>query len=544
MYSIPRHIPNIPVETDMCVAKSQIPIMDWSQVTLQFEPAVVLDIVLDNSHVLFNNVIDGKLTVKTTIITPDYHPENYKGERQSPNSISYVGIGTILARLCHSQQNIDKKDVVLAHPIDNSITTYPLMNELVQVVEYLGVYYYTNKIPILDRKFVNSNADFRLEQTYGKNNGNIDYNGKDMSVNRTTSMFCSSTSTAKKEMSGVLGTYFKFNPRLRYLKRREGDTIIESRFGQSMRFGAYDDNRKNDIGEGNDYKNGGGNPFILIRNKQRLLAKDNEQSLHEKLNTIKDIKSSPNEVDVTGYMTEDVNNDGSSIHITSGLTTSEFKTTCYKSIFSSDVKEEQPAFSPMGSTKFKMPVLNGNQIVIHSDRLIFSSRFNETFHYSKKRYSVVTDSEYTVDAHDQIVFTTNSKTVFNSPVIFLGEYDSTGEPALLGQTAVNWMYELCNWLLEHTHWYKHTHPRSGGPSPQTTQLPVEIQRLQILRDSLHKLLSRRVFITGGGFSIGKDGEQFTNGKTTSYYKNIPIEIDVVSGDGVPGGFNGKSFREK
>jgi hypothetical protein len=165
--------------------------------------------------------------------------------------------------------------------------------------------------------------------------------------------------------------------------------------------------------------------------------------------------------------------------------------------------EEVPEFE--GTTNFQYPTLDGEQIIIQSDRLIFSSRYGEQFHYSKKRYGIVTDSEFTVDAHDQIVLTTHVKTVINSPAIYLGEYDQTGEPALLGQTTINWLYELCNWLLEHTHWYKHSHEDAGKESPSTTQIPVEIQRLTILRDNLQALLSRRVFITGGGYAPGQDG---------------------------------------
>ncbi len=109
---------------------------------------------------------------------------------------------------------------------------------------------------------------------------------------------------------------------------------------------------------------------------------------------------------------------------------------------------------PDGSTAYNFDIenLKGDQIVINTDRLILSSRFGETLHFSKERYGIVTDSEYTVDAHDQIVMTTNNKTVFNSPAIYLGQYGQTNEPVLLGQTTVDWLYDLCNWLLNHVHW--------------------------------------------------------------------------------------------
>jgi hypothetical protein len=511
MHTISKNIPARHSDSDRLFLQSDFVFTKQGQESIQFEPGIVLDVVLDDKHILFNEILKGGLTAKANIIVPDEFPLNYKND--SPQSVdkSYCAIGVILVRLCHSQQNLDKEDVVVAYPMDNSITTYPVLNELVQVTEYLGRHYYSNKLN--SNGFVNSSADFRYESTYGRNSGNRSYEGKD-NLKGPESKLDSTKKDKYPGMRGILGNYFWFNKNIRSLRRREGDTIIESRFGQSIRFGAYDDDRNNDVGMGADYKGdkdgvGGGNPFILIRNRQRLLAKDSEQSLHDKLNKIKDINSSPNEKNVGGYMIEDINNDGSSIHITSGMTVSPFRTTCYKTCFSSDVAEEQPAFSPSGATNFVMPTLDGNQIVIHSDRLIFASRFNETLHFSKKRYAITTDSEYTVDAHEQIVFTTNTKTVINSPVIYLGEYDSTSEPALLGQTTVNWMYELCNWLIDHTHWYKHNHPRSGGPSPEQTQLSVQLKQLKLLRDNLHTLMSRRVFVTGGGYAPGSNGGELS-----------------------------------
>jgi len=336
---------------------------------------------------------------------------------------------------------------------------------------------------------------------------------------------------------GVLGRYFFYNPRIRSLKRREGDLIFESRFGQSIRFGSYDDDRNNDKSspEYADYKGngilnpafpekpeaGGGNPMILIRNRQRPLD-----------------KSKIDEKNVGGYLTEDINNDGSSIHLTSGLTESKFKTTCLKKMWG-DGSEEQPSFN--GTTLFVKPKLMGDQIVVNSDRIIISARRNEMFQYSKKRMAFVTDDEYTVDAHDQIVFTTNNKTVLNSPAIYLGEYDQTVEPVLLGQMTVNWLYELCNIFLEHTHWYKHTHPDAQGgtvgqPDPLQTQTMVQWAKLIVLRDRLHECLSRRVFVVGGGLSKGQDGGSINNGVP-------PVKIEVSSGNGVPGGWSGRSTRQ-
>ena len=362
-----------------------------------------------------------------------------------------------------------------------------------------------------------------------------------------------------------MGKYFIFNPNIRSLKTNEGDTLIESRFGQSIKFSAYDDNRKNDkntkdqsyILDENIYKEsksgGYGNPKITIRNRQRNLSEDISKKLHPKLPPIP--KISEFEKNYGGLIYEDINNDGSTIEIRSGHIETEWKTTVYKSIFAVN-SEEQRLFNPSGSTNFTLPKFNNDQIVINTDRLIFSSRFNETLHFSKKRYSIVTDSEFTVDSNDQIILTTNNLTCFNSPQIFLGQYGDTNEPALLGQTTVDWLYDLCNWLLDHVHWYHHVHPHphghpdAGRPTklntndavPDQTQIPVQQEQLKLLRNNLHKILSRRIFLTGGGYSPGADGV-LPLGKGSEYDCKQPLKINTVNGEGVVGTFKGRNRRE-
>ena len=243
--------------------------------------------------------------------------------------------------------------------------------------------------------------------------------------------------------------------------------------------------------------------------------------------------------------------DGSSIHLTSGLTESKFKSSCKKKIFQDPTvaKEEVPAFSPSGCTKFRLPILTGDQIVINSDRIVISSKTGETIHYSKKRYGVVTDNEYTVDSHGQIVMTTNTKTVINSPAIYLGQYDQTNEPALLGQTTVDFLYDLADLILDHVHWQYHEHITSATNTPAdqsgqiadyptqlTTQIMTPQEKLKAWRDSLDKILSKRVFLTGGGYAPGRNGG-YIEGEPN------PTDINVFNGDGVPGGYKGKPRRE-
>ena len=465
----------------------------------ELEEAIVLDIILDETHPKFAN---GKLE-------PDEWPINIDGSYPVPGDQDYGCIGMIKFRFLNSEQGKGKEKLAWAFPIENTgITEWPLMNEIVIVARYTSSnlaqksYYYSRKLNF--KSVVNSNASFMTEKVSGFNDGNInEYTGKEYEgpISKVNSY-------GGSDYEGVLGNYFKFNPKIRSIKRYEGDTILESRFGSSIRFGAYDDNRNNDDGL-NDYEDGGGNPMILIRNRQAPVT--NEQGFTAK-----------------GYTTENINLDGSSIHATSGKTVSEFLETTKKIMFQLGIKEEQQNYSPDQSTNFEYPKLDGEQIVINSDRLIFSSKANETFHFSKKRLSMVTDDEFTIDAHKQIVMTTNAQTTINSPKIYLGAFGDEDEPMLLGSTSTYWMYMLCNWIIKQTDWMielseewlaKHIHKEDtrgdkqmAPNSASIAQLNSRVSKLKelkqdliSLRDSLPTLLSDRVFTVGGGGSPGYDG---------------------------------------
>lgn len=505
----------------------------------EFEPAVVLDIILDENHDIFKQKEITKLDYNRT-------QADVSGNKPLPTDVDYTWIGKALVRLIETQTKLEKEQLTWVSPLESNISEYPLINEVVAVVRYMGQPYYTRKINQLN--LINSNEKFGLEQVLG----GFELNGiqkGNRELNKTTTEFQGPTSKSRFAggygFEGVAGRYFWINKNIRAVKRYEGDLVFESRFGQSIRFSAYDNKRENDKSDDNykDYHaeidnpftkvpTGGGNPMIIIRNRQRpILPEGKSYQSYKKLPAVVGTKVEKN---VGGYIEEDINNDGSTIAITSGMTITKWVTSCYKQMWEQG-KEEQTAYSPSDCSKFKFPTLNKDQIIINTDRIIISSRLFETFMYSKKRFGIVTDSEFTVDSHDQMVFNTNQKTVFNSPAIYLGEYNNTNEPVLLGQTTVNWMYQLCNWLLAHTHWYIHTHPNTGPPSPEQTQISVQQQQLISLRDSLEKLLSRRVFVTGGGLAPGKDGGKITDGVT-------PTTINTTSGTGVPGGFKGKNYR--
>lgn len=449
----------------------------------QFEPAVVLDVILDESHPYISNSIQN-ISPASTPPQWDDSPHDQKKD------LSYIG--HIKARMLYSEKGASAESLRWAAPLNPHTAEIPLLNEIVHLVDIRGKLYYTNRINHESR--LNFSGDFSAE-LYSSNGFGRPIDPESFSEPEEyvgPKIEITFEHKDSKKNYGVGGRYFSFNKHIRRLKRFEGDTIIESRFGQSIRFGAYSDDREIDKGDTrySDYSDkNGGNPWILIRNRQRPLTK----SENEFYSTI----------------LEDINTDGSSIQITSGLTESGldlFGTTHFKKrIFSNSQKEEQPNFSPSGTSSWNPPKLVGEQIVIFSDRVIIGSRSNEVLIFSKSRLGLKSDTETTIDSHEQIVITTNEKTVINSPFIYLGEYDQTKEPAVLGETMIEWLYDLGEWLKSHTHYYHHSHPDAGGANPNKTQTPVQIAELENLIQRLPLTLSKRVFLTGGGYAPGRDG---------------------------------------
>ena len=146
--------------------------------------------------------------------------------------------------------------------------------------------------------------------------------------------------------------------------------------------------------------------------------------------------------------------------------------------------------------------------------------------FAKKRYSIVTDGEFTVDSHDKAVVTTNTSATINSPIIYLGQHDAKGEPVLLGKTSIEWLRDQCNVLISivdvniaQAEWSaEHLHISSGTPSSEfvtsanamASSLRTYKQQLITLRDNLPTLMSTRVFTVGGGHEPGFDGGTIEN----------------------------------
>lgn len=201
-----------------------------------FIPARVIDIILDDKH------------------------ENFKNQGE------WDSIGTIQFRSIYVPSNErNKQNFSFAKPFFSNIKHYPLKNEVVFVLflpnqntenTYDGSYYYIDTVNIWSSIHHNALPDVDNPKNYSEEQKR-DY----ISTSAGASRRVTDSSTEIK-----LGDTFKEKADIHSLLPYEGDTIIEGRWGQSIRFGSTvnNGNIKNlwsDSGEN-------GSPITIIRNGQ------------------------------------------------------------------------------------------------------------------------------------------------------------------------------------------------------------------------------------------------------------------------------------
>jgi len=293
-------------------------------------------------------------------------------------------------------------------PINSSMIEMPLIGEMVELIKSAGTTYY-KRIPNSNINVGNA-IENRDTDTFDeeKSNKSDDYS--------TVSSTGISNTENSDSRNTKIGEYFKptqINP----LRLYEGDKIIQSRFGQSIRFSAYN-NPENTT-----------SPTIIIRNRQ------NDES-------VSNLKE--------GSLTEEnVNKDGSTIILSSN----DYKL------------DYQPGLiDDGGSSNFKTTPINfelpseyvgQDQILINSERIILSSKSREMIFFSKGDYGFISDGSFKIDNGeggadldfgDDVNITTDR----NSGNFFVNTGDGnillntteTEEPLVRGNTLVELLEEL------------------------------------------------------------------------------------------------------
>ena len=295
-------------------------------------------------------------------------------------------LGSVTVRMVSSQFDTPLTNVGTVKPLFPNSHPLPVRGEYVVVVSFNKQNFYINVLNLFDN--VNSNV------------------GPGLSGIRPEDI--------KEE--DFIYEHFEIDNEIRNLWPYQGDSILQGRWGNSIRFGS---NIIPDSHEDEDDKPD--SPNILIRAGQ-LLDADN----FNKSGVVQNLKESPKKP-----VEEDINADGSSVWMTTdqSVKLDRTKSNSQKHRLMSKVHND------------KNPIDGGKQIVINSDRITFNTKRNEIMGYSALGIGWGTPWSFTIDADRQFCVST-PRTRF-----YTGEYS-----VLVGPDAMNSVVGG-------------GHPESGEPEP-------------------------------------------------------------------------------
>jgi len=288
------------------------------------QTGVVVDIILDESH-------------------PSLKQKNDKQTFYTEKDLFNIG-GVVIRP--YSDKTSPNERLSVYRPINQYDIDLPIIGETVELIEVAGATYYK-------RFFGNSlnkgkAAEKRADLIYPekeKTNTSVEYN-----IASVTGTPLGNTSSSETNDTTKFGKYFTHNP-INRLKLFEGDKIIQSRFGQSIRFSGY--NNTNNVFS----------PTIILRNRQNA----------ETLSSLK-------EGDLTE---EEVNKDGSIIVLSSGDYQIPFVATT--------------SISPSKFSSYPNPLKGDDHLLINSGRIIISSKTAEMVFHSKADYGFISDGKFSID---------------------------------------------------------------------------------------------------------------------------------------------------
>lgn len=219
----------------------------------------------------------------------------YKGGTTSvdPNYTSPADIGKIYYELLYSPLGISFSEKVSepAWPIWSFYKQLPLLNEIVIIIKGPSK-------GLNDKSTSQQSFYFPMYSLWGDPNQNAFPNMNEWAdyLNKYANQ-PGYSGTATTGSSLPLGYTFEEKPQIKNLRPFEGDTILQSRFGQSIRFGSTVPEQKIE----NTWSNSGtnGDPITIILNQQK------PEAFLEKTSR----KFDP--------IVEDINRDGSTIFMTS-----------------------------------------------------------------------------------------------------------------------------------------------------------------------------------------------------------------------------------
>lgn len=284
------------------------------------------------------------------IIVNEDHPEY--GKKDGYN------VGTIKFRLLKGQFGRPDSTLHWAFPIDITIEEFPLKNEIVRIFTSLNRFYYTRKI----------NVGYKPthQAIFGLNTEAQPTTGTKDTVQARNSTKGSPLKATETDPADALGDYFT-DTDIWKLRHWEGDAIIEGRSGHSIRFGSsWTDPKINKGIFPATVKDQAANILIRIGPDPSAIREPKDSNY--------------------GRVTEDINKDASSVWMVEDQTIAlEYATKDNADIHKKDIRNFPSS-------------LDGNQIVINTDRFVVNTKKDKIMLFSFNGIHNTTLQDFSVDA--------------------------------------------------------------------------------------------------------------------------------------------------
>jgi hypothetical protein len=368
------------------------------------------------------------------VVVNDTHPEY---------AMDGYNVGAIKFRSLTTDQY--RADALLnwAFPLETNLSEYPLPDEIVIVFASLNRFYYTRKINTTNRVTTHAisglNAELSEPQSQNRKAGDLDKTAANPIV--------VGANTAPS-------TGFIDDPKLYRLRHDVGDLVFEGRSGQSIRFG--------------------------VARKQGVLFKslESDQAPNLLLRVGQSPSATPSVATQFGLVTEDINSDRSSIWmVTDQSIPLKFAT-------------ESSGVHRASILKFPQK-LDGNQIVINSDRIVLNAKKTKLLGFAVDGIHWTTSSDFTVDADRDYLSTITGSKVLKigknfkvtagkvsviAPKVHLGTEGSTDHPTVCGDSLAEFLGHLITALTAGPIVVTTASP--GSPSPLSPTILAALQKLK------------------------------------------------------------------
>lgn len=265
--------------------------------------------------------------------------------------ISYIG--AIQFRFS-GQLSSDEAKLPVALPFDKNFKSLPVKNEIVEIIVGSNGQPYYKRIGNEASPYVNT-PETTISKLYSPEKDNSQ---SASDYNKVQSTGIQRTNADESTKYDGYGDYFKLENGIHKLRLNEGDMVIESRFGQSIRFSGYNNTDRTF------------SPTIIIRNGESSITRNNGNS---------------------NPINEDISRDGSIIAMGSNQYQLNFAPGTIDDKGTSDFETKPNSFKNYPST------LKGDQLLLNSGRIILSAKNAEMIFYSKKNYGFISDGGLSID---------------------------------------------------------------------------------------------------------------------------------------------------